>query len=65
MGHTVKSTMSRVIFSLSKIVLLISALALSDVLQAQSSIPEHGAVWVHDEAGVLSAQAKSVIEAAL
>jgi len=45
--------------------LLIGTLALSHVLQAQSSIPEHGAVWVHDEAGILSAQAKAEIEAAL
>ena len=29
---------------------------------AQLAIPEHGGVWVHDEAGVLSAGAKAEIE---
>lgn len=32
---------------------------------AQRAIPEHGAVWVHDEAGVLSGSAKAQLEALL
>lgn len=32
---------------------------------AQRAIPEHGAVWVHDEAGILSAQGKAQLEAVL
>lgn len=32
---------------------------------AQRSIPEHGGIWVHDEANVLSAQTKAELEAIL
>ncbi|MDZ7648625.1 MAG: TPM domain-containing protein [Cytophagales bacterium] len=32
---------------------------------AQRSIPPHGGVWVHDEAGVISAGAKAQMEAIL
>ncbi len=32
---------------------------------AQRSVPAHGAVWVHDEAGILSASAKAQLEAVL
>jgi uncharacterized protein len=32
---------------------------------AQLAVPEHGGVWVHDEANVLSAQAKAQLEAML
>lgn len=32
---------------------------------AQRSIPEHGGIWVHDEANVLSAQAKAELEVIL
>lgn len=32
---------------------------------AQRAVPDHGAVWVHDEAGVLSAQGKAQLEAVL
>ncbi len=32
---------------------------------AQRTIPDHGGLWVHDEANILSAQAKSELEAIL
>ncbi len=32
---------------------------------AQRAVPDHGGVWVHDEAGVLSATTKAQLEAAL
>lgn len=42
---------------------LLVALAVPAI--AQRPIPEHGAVWVHDEAGVLSASGKAQLEAIL
>ncbi len=44
---------------------LIFFLVISLTAQAQLAVPEHGGVWVHDEAGVLSASAKYEIEAML
>jgi uncharacterized protein len=40
-------------------------LATSFVAQAQRAVPAHNAVWVHDEANVLSASAKAQMEALL
>lgn len=52
--------------SFKKLFLLTGMLVFANVLlHAQTSIPEHGAVWVHDEAGILTAQTKAEIEAAL
>lgn len=49
-----KSVLSTIFFTL----LIFSA-------SAQRSVPAHGGVWVHDEAGILSAQAKAQMEADL
>lgn len=50
---------------MGRFILLTICICASIVLQAQRSIPEHGGVWVHDEANVLSAGMKSQIEAIL
>lgn len=51
-------------FSLRFIFLLL-LLATSVVVHAQRAVPAHNAVWVHDEANVLSASAKAQMEALL
>lgn len=54
------TTMNHSIFSHVKLIL--GCLLLSTTLMAQHAVPAHGGVWVHDEAGILSAQAKSSLE---
>lgn len=64
MSCTVKLMMSRLISSFSR-VLLIILLVLPGLAWAQAPVPAHGGVWVHDQAGILSAQAKAELEYAL
>lgn len=49
----------------SRFVFLLLLVATSFLVHAQRAIPAHNAVWVHDEANVLSASAKAQMEALL
>lgn len=49
----------------SRFVLFLLLVATSFLVHAQRAIPAHNAVWVHDEANVLSASAKAQMEALL
>lgn len=52
-------------FSSLRLLLLMLLVAVNFAGQAQRAVPAHNAVWVHDEAGILSASAKSQMEALL
>lgn len=52
-------------FSLSRFLVLLILVAAGFAAQAQRAVPPHNAVWVHDEANVLSASAKAQMEALL
>ncbi len=48
-----------------KYLLITLLLFTSSVAFGQLSIPSHGGIWVHDEAGILSASAKAILESIL
>lgn len=52
-------------FSSLRFLVLLILIAASFAGQAQRAVPPHNAVWVHDEANVLSASAKAQMEALL
>jgi len=54
----------RLIFSM-RVVLTFLLFLLFISLYGQPAIPDHGGIWVHDEANVLSSQAKTTLESIL
>jgi uncharacterized protein len=52
-------------FTVSCVIALSLLLCVSFLTQAQRAVPEHGGVWVHDEANVLSASTRAQLEAVL
>lgn len=47
---------------MARFIILLLLIFPASMLSAQRAIPEHGGVWVHDEANVLSAGTKSELE---
>ena len=57
--------MSQLRIRISWIFYSVVAVLLSIAAQAQLAIPEHGGVWVHDEANVLSSSMRARLETVL